>query len=178
MIKKRVRTGIIGSGKVAHLHAKVLANIPESEFVAICSRDMGKARQFAEQYNVLPYHNIKEMVRKSRLGAVVICTPHPNHAEGTIAAVEAGANVLIEKPMASSLEDCKRMINAARGNKVLLGMVCQRRFYKPAVRIKKAIDEGKIGKPILGTVQMLGWRDEHYYSSDPRRGKWLEEGVA
>jgi len=176
MIKKRVRTGIIGCGKVTHLHAKALANLPESEFVAICSRDMSKARQFAEQYDVLPYNNIEEMVRQERLGAVVICTPHPNHAEGTIAAVGAGANVLIEKPMASSLEDCKRMINAARENKVLLGMVCQRRFYTPALRIKKAIDEGKIGKPILGTVQMLGWRDEHYYSSDPWRGKWLEEG--
>jgi len=175
-MQRRIRTGIIGCGKVTHLHARALSAIPESEFVAIYSRDVNKARQFAEQYHVLPYSSIKEMVEKEKLEAVIICTPHPNHAAGSISAMESGANVLIEKPMASTVEDCHRMMKVAAENKLLLGIVCQRRFYAPALRVKKAIDEGKIGKPILGTVQMLGWRDESYYKSDPWRGKWLEEG--
>jgi UDP-N-acetyl-2-amino-2-deoxyglucuronate dehydrogenase len=68
------------------------------------------------------------------------------------------------------------MIQAAKQKGVVLGTMCQRRFYPPSQRIRKAIDEGKIGKPILGTIHMLGWRDEPYYKSDPWRGTWKGEG--
>jgi UDP-N-acetyl-2-amino-2-deoxyglucuronate dehydrogenase len=176
MAKSKIRTGIIGCGKVTHMHAQALSNLPESEFVAIFSRELQKARQFGGLYKVKAYNDIEKMVIESSLDAVIICTPHPNHVDGALLAIKAGVHVLIEKPLASSLEDCDLMISAAKENKVLLGMVCQRRFYPPALRIKKAIDEGKIGKPILGTIQMLGWRDANYYKSDPWRGKWVEEG--
>jgi UDP-N-acetyl-2-amino-2-deoxyglucuronate dehydrogenase len=68
------------------------------------------------------------------------------------------------------------MINAAKIKGVLLGTICQRRFYPPSQRIKQAINDEKIGRPILGTVNMLGWRDEVYYKSDPWRGSWKGEG--
>ncbi len=94
----------------------------------------------------------------------------------TVQAIQAGANVLVEKPLASSLKDCDAMIQAAQKAGVKLGVVSQRRFYEPCQRIRKAIDEGKIGRPVLGTVTLLGWRDQHYYQSDPWRGTWKEEG--
>jgi len=59
---------------------------------------------------------------------------------------------------------------------VTVGTVCQRRFFRPCMRVKEAIDSGKLGKPILGTITMLGWRDEKYYNSAPWRGKWKDEG--
>jgi predicted dehydrogenase len=68
------------------------------------------------------------------------------------------------------------MIAAAHRNNVRLGVVSQRRFFEPVLRMKAAIDAGKIGRPILGTVQMFSWRDEGYYRSDPWRGKWDTEG--
>ena len=89
---------------------------------------------------------------------------HPAHRESTIAALDAGSHVLVEKPLASSLEDCDAMIEAANRNNRYLGTISQRRFYAPSMRIRHAIDSGKIGKPVLGTIQMLGWRDEAHLS--------------
>jgi len=90
--------------------------------------------------------------------------------------MEAGAHVLIEKPFASSLEDCDAMLVTSKKNNRQTGVICQRRWLKPVQRVKAAIDAGKIGKPVFGTVDMLGWRDEKYYSSDPWRGSWKGEG--
>ena len=172
----KLRTGLIGCGKVGHFHAHALKNIPESEFTAVCSRNINKARLFAEQYGVKAYSDPEEMIADSGIQSVSICTPHPAHAEAAVKAARAGAHVLVEKPLASSLEDCNAMIEAAEENHVVLGTMCQRRFYSPCQRIKKAIDDGKIGKPVLGTVNMLGWRDEAYYQSDSWRGTWKGEG--
>jgi len=171
-----VKTGIIGLGKVAQMHADALKAIPESVFTAVCSRDIVKARTFAGQYGVKAYTDVEEMIVSGGVEVVVICTPHPNHAEIAVKAIRAGAHVLVEKPLASSLQDCDAMLEAAKVKGVKLGMVCQRRFYTPVQRIRQAIDAGKIGRPILGTVNMLGWRDEAYYNSDPWRGSWEGEG--
>ncbi|MFO0969441.1 MAG: Gfo/Idh/MocA family oxidoreductase [Gemmataceae bacterium] len=108
--------------------------------------------------------------------AVVIGTPHPLHAAPAIRAAEAGIHVLVEKPMAATLEDCDAMIGAAKQAGVLLGVISQRRFYEPVARMKQAIDAGKIGRPALGVFTMYSWREPSYYQSDPWRGKWDTEG--
>ena len=105
-----------------------------------------------------------------------VSTPHPIHMPAAVEAADGGAHVLIEKPLAASLRDCDLMMEAATRNEVQLGVVSQRRFFEPIERMRSAIDAGKIGKPVLGTVVMLSWRDAAYYSSDPWRGKWATEG--
>ena len=171
-----VRTGLVGYGKVAHTHAHALSTLPESDFTAVCGRDPARAQAFAHQYGVNVYGDVQEMVAKAGVEAVIVCTPHPVHALHTIQAAQAGAHVLLEKPMAASLKDCDAMLAAASEAGVKLGVISQRRLYEPVQRVKAAIEAGKIGKPILGTVMMLGWRDKAYYESDPWRGKWDEEG--
>jgi len=173
---QKLRTGLIGCGKVGHLHAVALAALPESHFVAVCGRTPEKARLFAEKYGVTAYTDVSRMVAAEKLDAVCMCTPHPEHAAPTIAAVRAGVHVLVEKPLASSLADCDAMLAAAKAGGATLGMVCQRRFYPPCLRIRRAIDEGRIERPVLGTTVMFGWRDEAYYRSDPWRGSWRGEG--
>jgi UDP-N-acetyl-2-amino-2-deoxyglucuronate dehydrogenase len=172
----KLRTGISGCGKVAHLHAKALKNARNSDFVAVSSRAAAKGNEFGMKYGVKSYTSVREMVEKEKLDVVVICTPHPNHKNPAIEAMEAGANVLVEKPLASTLQDCDEMIYTARKADRILGVVSQRRFYAPCMRMYKAIETGLIGRPALGTVQMLGWRDDEYYSSDPWRGSWEHEG--
>jgi UDP-N-acetyl-2-amino-2-deoxyglucuronate dehydrogenase len=173
---EKVRTALVGYGKVAHTHAWALKALPESQFVAVCGRSVDRARTFAGQYGVASYGDVSEMVERSRVDAVVICTPHPAHAGPAIAAARGGAHVLVEKPLAADLRDCDAMIDAARQAEVKLGVISQRRLYEPVQRVKQAIDDGKIGRPVLGTVVMLGWRDEAYYASDPWRGRWDLEG--
>jgi len=173
---RKVRTAVVGYGKVAHTHAQALSSLPESEFVAVYGRNLERAQAFAEQYGVRAYSDLAEMVEKDGVEAVVVCTPHPAHAAPVIAAAELGVHALVEKPLASSLHDCDAMIGAARQRGVKLGAISQRRLYESVQRVKAAIEAGKIGQPILGVVILLGWRDEVYYASDPWRGTWDGEG--
>ena len=171
-----IRVGIVGCGKVGHMHAIAYQRVAGVELVAACDSDFGRAKEYEQKYGIVPYDDVGRMVRESSVEAVSICTPHPLHAAGAVAAMEAGAHVMIEKPLASTLKDCDAIINAAEKFGKTGGTICQNRFKEPCRRIRKAIDDGKIGKPVLGIVSMLGWRDEAYYKLDPWRGSWKHEG--
>jgi UDP-N-acetyl-2-amino-2-deoxyglucuronate dehydrogenase len=175
-MKEQLRTAIVGCGKVTDLHAAALMNLKNSYFTAVCSRSTEKAEKYATRYGVKAYANVSEMVQLEKIDVVTICTPHPFHKEPTIEAISAGAHVLVEKPFASSLADCDAMLEAARSHGKKIGVICQRRWYPPAARVKQAIEAGKIGRPVFGTVNMLGWRDRAYYDSDAWRGTWQGEG--
>lgn len=172
----KLKTGIIGCGKVAGIHAAALNAIQRSSFTAVCDIDEKRTQELTSKYGVKAFTDVSEMVSKENLDMVVVCTPHPMHKVSTIEALKAGANVLIEKPLAASLEDCDAMLYAAKEEKKQIAVISQRRFYSPCRRLKKAIESGKIGKPVLGTVFMFGWRNETYYKSDPWRGTWKGEG--
>lgn len=172
----RLRTALVGCGKVGGIHAEALAGLTESRFVAACDPSPGRAGAFAGRFGVLAYDDVDSMLRDARPDAVFVCTPHPLHAEPTIKSLAAGAHVLVEKPLAASLEDCDRMIEAADRAGRNLGVVSQRRWFEPVVRVKSAIAAGKIGRPALGVFSMFSWRDEAYYRSDPWRGRWDTEG--
>ena len=173
---RKVKTGIIGTGKVGHLHAAALASNQKSEFTAVLGRTTEKTQKFADRYGVKAYTDLDAFLKESGVEAVCICTPHPAHRDPSVAAAEAGIHLLIEKPLASSLEDCDAILGAVEKSGVKLGMLCQRRFYEPCARIREGIEAGKIGQPILGSVTVLGWRDQDYYNSDPWRGTWKDEG--
>jgi len=171
-----IRAGIIGCGKVGHMHAVAFQRVAGVELVAACDSDLRRANEYAEKYGLAPYDDIGKMVRDSKVDAVSICTPHPLHASGAIAAMEAGAHVIIEKPLASTLKDCDAIIAAAEKHGRIGGTICQSRFKDPCRRVRQAIDEERIGTPVLGIVSMLSWRDEAYYNMDPWRGSWKHEG--
>lgn len=174
---RRIKTAIIGCGKIGHTHALALSTLGESELVAVCDNQLSRAHGFATQYGgARAFDSVPDMLRSLDVEAVTICTPHPLHEEPCVQAAKAGAHVLIEKPMASSLEACDRMLEAAHKHGIKLGIVSQRRLFEPVQRMKAAIDAGKIGTPILGTFSMFSWRDQAYYESDPWRGKWATEG--
>ncbi len=167
---------IAGCGKVAHLHAKAIGEIKNARLSGVWSRTYESAVRFATKYKTVPYHDITEMVNQNKTDLVIICTPHPFHRHPAIEAAKAGANVLVEKPLASDLGDCDDIIKTCRTSNVRLGVISQRRWYSPVLRVKNAIDSGKIGKPVLATVTMLGWRDQAYYDADEWRGTWDMEG--
>ncbi|MCA9140531.1 MAG: Gfo/Idh/MocA family oxidoreductase [Planctomycetales bacterium] len=172
----QIRAGIVGCGKVADMHAVALRDLDEANFVAVCDANRDRADRFASKYQVGAYESVDEMINKAGVEAVLVCTPHPMHELPTVAAARRGVHVLVEKPLASSLEACDAMIRAAQDGNAKLGVVSQRRLFEPVQRMKAAIDAGKIGKPVLGTFSMFSWRDQAYYESDPWRGRWETEG--
>ncbi len=173
---KKLRTGIIGCGKVGSFHAQAYAQLPGSQFTAVCDATRDRAEAFAAQWGVRAYTDVEQMCREAQLDVVSVCTPHPLHANPAVAAASCGCHVLVEKPLASTLADCDAIIEAGERSHVTIGTMVQRRFYRPCMRIRQAIDDGKLGRPVLGMVTMLGWRDEDYYRSDPWRGSWEGEG--
>lgn len=173
---ERVKTALVGCGKVGGIHARALASLAESDLVGHCDADPARAQAFAEKYGGRAFPDVATMVADSGAQAVVIGTPHPLHAAPAILAAEAGVHVLVEKPLAANLADCDAMLAAAKRHSIKLGVISQRRWYEPVVRMKAAIDAGKLGRPVLGTFVMYSWRDPSYYLSDPWRGRWDTEG--
>ncbi|MDO5672540.1 MAG: Gfo/Idh/MocA family oxidoreductase [Actinomycetaceae bacterium] len=171
-----IKTAVIGCGKIGHFHAKCYQTLPGSQFVGAVGTRPGRGKEFGAQYGVPGFDSLEELVEETGAQAISICTPHPNHAAVAVEAVRLGLHIAVEKPLASTLADCDQIIAAANKANIVGTTICQRRFYRPAMRVKQAIDAGKLGQPILGTVNMLGWRDMDYYRSDPWRGTWEGEG--
>lgn len=167
---------ILGCGKVAHLHAKAVQNLPNARLAGVWSRSKNTAETFAAQYKVPFYTQIDELIQNENIDLAIVCTPHPFHLEPAEIAAANGANILIEKPLASTLEDADKIIEVCKNAGVKLGVISQRRWYTPVKRVKDAIEAGKIGKPVFGTINMLGWRDKKYYDADEWRGTWKMEG--
>jgi UDP-N-acetyl-2-amino-2-deoxyglucuronate dehydrogenase len=172
----QVGTAIIGCGKVGKTHAQALKSLNESNFVAVFDVEPARAQSLAAQYEVHAYSDLGEMLENPDVQMASICTPHFTHPELVVACAEAGVHALVEKPMAVDLKGCNLEISAAERAGITLGVVSQRRLYEPVQRMKEAIEGGKIGQPILGTLTVMGWRDEAYYRMDPWRGRWATEG--
>ncbi|HKK42440.1 MAG TPA: Gfo/Idh/MocA family oxidoreductase [Bacteroidales bacterium] len=176
MSGRKLNISIAGCSKVAHLHARAIGNIPDVQLAGVWNRTGKKADEFAMQYGTRAFPDVSAMVKECSSDLVIVCNAHPFHAGPAAEAAKAGANVLVEKPLASGLYDCDMMLKVCRESNVKLGVISQRRWYEPARRVKDAIDKGKTGKPVLAEVTMLGWRDRAYYDSDEWRGTWTQEG--
>jgi UDP-N-acetyl-2-amino-2-deoxyglucuronate dehydrogenase len=172
----RVRTAIIGCGKIAELHAIALDRLAEAEFVACCDNQLDRATALATKFGVPQvFGHIGELFASGLIDAVLVCTPHPAHEAVVVAAAQAGIHVLCEKPIAITLGEADRMIAAAAAG-IKFGVVFQRRFWPATQRIRAAIDSGKLGTPILGDCSARLWRGPDYFAMDPWRGKWATEG--
>jgi UDP-N-acetyl-2-amino-2-deoxyglucuronate dehydrogenase len=160
---------IIGPGKVAHTHARALQSLSRARLVAVGGRDPARTQAFAAAYQARAYTDLDALLADPAVQAVILTTPHPAHAEAAVRAARAGVHVLVEKPLATTVADCDRMIEAAQGAGVWLGTISQRRWYEPVQRVKQAIEGGRIGKPILALLTVLGWRGPEYYAMDAWR---------
>ncbi|HUG63459.1 MAG TPA: Gfo/Idh/MocA family oxidoreductase [Methylomirabilota bacterium] len=172
-----VRTGLIGCGRIAPMHAEALAALPRSLFTAVCDPFPERAREFAARYGVeRVFTDPVAMLTSGEVEAVSVCTPHPTHADLVVAAAEAGVHVLCEKPIAVRLAEADRMIAACRRAGTRFGVVFQRRFWPASQRIRAAIDGGQLGHLTLAECASRLWRSQEYFASDPWRGKWATEG--
>src|SRR5688500_239640 len=107
----KVRTGLIGCGKIAATHAAALTDLSECDFVACCDVDEDRAKAFAATQNVPHvFTDARELVGSGKVDAVLVCTPHPYHAPVVIAAAEAGVHSLCEKPISVGLAEADSMV--------------------------------------------------------------------
>src|SRR5512133_220471 len=103
MSKRTFNISIAGASRVAHLHAKAVKNIPDARLAGVWNRTRSKAEEFAATYGTKAYSSIGQMVKENNTDLVIVCNWHPFHLQPVIEAAKSGANVLVEKPLASDL---------------------------------------------------------------------------
>jgi predicted dehydrogenase len=173
-----LRAAILGTGAIANAHATALAATPDAELVAVADRDAEHAGVFAQRWNVDPaavFGSLDELLARGGLDVLHICTPPGVHAEQAIAALDAGLHVVCEKPAALSLDELDAMTDAARRADRRLAVVFQQRTGSAAAHVRRLLDEGALGRPLVATCQTLWYRDPAYFAV-PWRGKWATEG--
>lgn len=144
---EKLKVGIIGCGSIAkHRHLPEYFNNDHIEIIAVCDIVEERASELAEQYKAKSYTNYKDLLDDPEITAVSVCTPNYLHADISVAALNAGKHVLCEKPMATSLEEAKEMIEAAEKNNRRLMIAHNQRFVPSHEKAKQLIEKGEIGK--------------------------------
>ena len=173
-----MRYALIGCGRIGPNH--IFAAIENKlEIVALCDIDLSRAHKLINDYhldNVKVYDNYLEMLAKEKLEIVAIASPSYLHAQMGLDCIERGINIIIEKPIALSIEDADLLILKAQEKGVYACANYQNRFNKSVQYIKKALDEGRFGKLLHGVTTTSWHRDEKYYLADSWRGKWDGDG--
>jgi len=176
-LAENVKFAIVGAGVIAPLHAKAITNNPNAELVAIADVETAKASKLAGEYGVSTvYADYEEMLKNEEIDVVSVCTPSGLHGEVAIAAAQAGKHIFCEKPLEITSAKMQQMIDAAEQYNVKLGCVFQRRVMPSSLVVKKAVEEGKLGKLVLGDAYLKYYRSPEYYRSAGWRGTWALDG--
>ena len=171
-----VKFGIIGCGSIAAWHAKAIEMSINGILSGVADGRKENAERFAKEHNVKCFNSIDEMLKSNEIDAVTICTPSGFHAEYALSAIKEGKHILVEKPLAITNEDCKKVIDAAKEKGVCAGVISQHRFKDAIQELKKFVSEGKLGKLITGDLLMKYYRSQEYYDSSNWRGTWALDG--
>jgi len=176
----KLNFALVGCGRIAPKHIEALAEIPEARLVAVCDIVEEKAKIAAEKAGGIPYYtSYDEMLTKENIDIVNILTPSGLHPAHTIDIVKKyKKHIVCEKPMALKLEDADEMIRTCDENGVRLFIVKQNRYNLPVQKLRDALEAGKFGKLVMGTVRVRWCRPQKYYDADAWRGTWeLDGGV-
>ncbi len=172
---EQLKVGVIGCGNVSKVHFAAVAANPQAQLVAACDIKPNRAAAYGAEYQVPDFTDYKDVLDLEP-DIIHICTPHHTHADICIDACDRGIHVLTEKPMAVSLHDADRMRTAAERNGTYLGVIFQNRYNAASIAVKKAVDEGRLGK-VYGTRMFVTWyRPDEYYSRSDWKGTWDMEG--
>lgn len=172
----KLKVCIVGVGRIATLNVLGYKDNPDAEIYAVCSRSGEKGRSAAREWNAQKvYTDYDEMLKDPEIDIVELLVPHNLHCEMTIKACEAGKHISVQKPMAMSLEEADRMIDAAKKAGVKLKIYENFMFYPPYVKAKQMIDEGVIGEPITMRYKMNAGKQTLGWSVPDDTWKWRME---
>jgi UDP-N-acetyl-2-amino-2-deoxyglucuronate dehydrogenase len=173
-----INVAIIGCGGIASSHIRGFLNFPDKcRIKALVDIYPEKARKLRDEFGLdaTVAESYKDLLDSGEIGLVSICTPPFTHAEMSCAFLSAGKDVMVEKPMAASLEECDAMLEAERRSGRILSVIAQNRFKTPIMKLKKTLDSGLIGDVVHVQVDSFWWRGRPYYDLW-WRGTWEKEG--
>lgn len=174
------RFALLGCGRIARRHADLLGTgqIAGARLAAVCDVDPDRAKSYGQRYGVPTFLDLSSMLAMPDIDVVSVLTPSGLHAQHVIAVAAAGRHVVVEKPMALRLDDADAMIRACDRAAVKIFVVKQNRFNVPVVKLRQALELGRFGRLVLGTVRVRWCREQSYYDHDSWRGTWKMDGGA
>ncbi len=173
---KKLRTAVIGCGRISVMYFSALETSETAELVACCDIKPERADEWAKKYNVPAYYDYKEMLEREELDAVYVCLPHNLHVPVAVYAFEHGVHALTEKPMSIDYASAEYAVGRAEECGRLYGVIFQCRYNNSARLVKAAVTSGRLGK-IKSVRSVLTWsRSDDYYMHSDWKGTWDKEG--
>ena len=158
-------------------HARELARLRGARLSAVYGRDEDKTRTFARKFGVpKTCSRYESLLEDPEIDVVNVATPNGLHRDFAIEAANAGKHVLVEKPLEITLARALEIVEACERNGVILGVIFQMRFGRSATRLKRAIDEGRLGRLLVADAIDKEYRPPEYYARDHWRGTRALEG--
>ena len=173
-----IRIAIVGTGTICHAHVRSYLQFPDRcKIVALVDIIPEKAQKMKEQYNLdcEVFDDHQKILPRADIDLVDVCTPPYVHASISINALRSGKNVVCEKPMAASLEECDAVLKARDDSGKKLSIIAQNRFRKPIRDLKALLDSGLVGPVRHAQINSFWWRGHCYYDLW-WRGTWEKEG--
>src|SRR5438552_7867077 len=172
----KLRFGIIGCGVIGHIHAEAIATLPDAQLVAVVDTVLKPTQELMDEFHVTHYGNLQEMLAREQLDVVDVCTPSGMHGEHACQVMRRGANVIVEKPMEISRAAIEEMLRVQQETGVKLAVISQHRFDPDTGQVHDLINEGALGRLVLGNALVPWWRSQAYYDSGAWRGTWKLDG--
>jgi predicted dehydrogenase len=171
---------LVGCGRIAQRYLDLLGGekVEGAMLTAVCDVKQDRARAAAEKNGVPQFADMHEMMRSAANAVDVVCvlTESGMHARHVIELARYGKHILVEKPMALTLNDAEDMIRACDEAGVRLFVVKQNRYNLPVIKLREALEQNRFGKIVMGTVRVRWCRTQAYYDQDPWRGTWALDG--
>ena len=172
-----VRTAaVIGCGDVSVVHFEAIDVVDDAELVAVCDPDPGRRDAASRRYGVPGYATHTELLDAVRPDVVHVTTPHDQHVQASVDALAAGVHVLQEKPVAHTLAEGARLVDAASGTAAKIGICFQNRYNASSEHLRRLLDSGELGA-VRGAYASVVWtRSADYYRARPWRSTWRQAG--
>ena len=171
----KIGYAVVGLG-IGKAHVDAAAAYDRCDLIAVCDLIQEKMDKVVGRYpGTLTYTDFDEMMKNPDIDIVSICLPSAMHADYAVKAMEAGKNVLCEKPIDITVEAAERIEEARVRTGMTVGIVHQNRNNAVMKPIKEAVDSGRLGKQVLGTFAVKWYRDQHYYDNG-WHGTWAMDG--
>ena len=173
-----LRFALVGCGRIAKRHSELLGlnQISGACLASVCDINEKKAKLIGNKFKVPYYNDLHKMAAVEKIDVFVVLTESGNHAKNVLELAKYSKHIVVEKPMALTLKDADRMIEVCKNKKLKLFVVKQNRFNIPVIKLREALEKGRFGKLILGTVRVRWSRTQNYYNQDKWRGTWSMDG--
>lgn len=175
-----LKFALIGCGRITRKHAGLIGegHVKGSKLAAVCDIKEELAKKYGEKYKVPWFTDMHQMMKEmeNQIDVVSILTESGNHAQHTIEIAPYGKHIVVEKPMALTLDSADAMIRACDEAGVKLFIVKQNRYNLPVQKLRESLENNRFGKLVMGTVRVRWCRPQDYYDQDEWRGTWAMDG--